>query len=225
MSKICETLRDIGSEINRVKVENESYSSQVQTLCKNYFNLISLFFKEACQSTVWTVGYALPYHLDLLYKQYGVGYGIISMQGKESKQSAIKQELKSYTNRSVECNEKGKWHQIMRSSFVRNFYLPYHFPLKASYRSHYSTRRPKQFIENFCNCFRALESDQLCRVCIEALIMEKSATDGTLTDDLLAIPKPIKCISCIERFPDQATYLRHIKNTQCLQFNKNKRTL
>ena len=31
LSKICETLRDIGSEINRVKVENESYYSQVQT--------------------------------------------------------------------------------------------------------------------------------------------------------------------------------------------------
>ena len=135
------------------------------------------------------------------------------MQGKESKHSAIKQELKSCTNRSVECNEKGKWHQIMRSSFVRNFYLPYHFPLKASYRSHYSTRRPKQFIENFCNCFRALESDRLCRVRIEALIMEKSVTDGTLTDDLLEILRPIKCISCIARFPDQATYLHHIKNT------------
>lgn len=212
LSKICEILRDIGSEMNRVKVESSSYSSQIQSLCKKYFNLFALFFTEVCQSTVWTVGYALPYHLDLLYKNYGVGYGIISMQGKESKHSAIKQELKLGTNRSTECNETGKWNQIMRSSFVRNFYLPYHFPLKACYSSHYSTRRPKHLIENFCHCSRELQSDRLCGVCIEALIMEESVTNGTLTDELLAILKPIECLSCKERFPDQTTMSHHIKN-------------
>ena len=168
LAKICSTLRDIGAEMNRVKIEDKGYCDQISTLCKRYFNLFALFFKESCQSTVWTVGYALPFHARSVFQQFGCGYGILSMQGKEAKHSAIKQELKIGTNRSFECNEKGKWHQIMRSSFVRNFYLPYHFPLKASYASHYSSRKPNHLIEDCCDCSRPLHSDQLCAICIDS---------------------------------------------------------
>ena len=66
LAKMCENLRDIGSQINRVVVENESYPEQVKILCRNYFNLFSLFFPESCQSTVWTMGYVLPYHVEQL---------------------------------------------------------------------------------------------------------------------------------------------------------------
>ena len=53
------------------------------------------------------------------------------MQGKECKHSELKQELKSGTNRSTACDQEGKWYQIMRNSYVRTFYLPYHFPISA----------------------------------------------------------------------------------------------
>ena len=101
----------------------------VKSTCEMYFNLFSLFFNESCNSTVWTLGYALPYHCQLIFNEYKIGYGILSMQGKESKHSAIKQELRIGTNRSTSLQNNSKWHQIMRSSFVRNFYLPYHFPI------------------------------------------------------------------------------------------------
>lgn len=221
LSKICESLRDIGSEMNRVKIENHAYVDNLKLLCANYFNIFSLFFTDSCQSTVWTVGYALPYHVKLLFEQYGCGYGIISMQGKESKHSEIKQELKLGTNRSSECNEKGKWHQIMRASFVRNFYLPYHFPLKESYNSHYTSRKPKTLIENQCHCSRTLESECLCRVCIEALKLTDSYCNGILSDQLVLVLKPIQCESCSLRFSDQSACNRHVKNVHHTNEPKN----
>jgi hypothetical protein len=67
--------------------------------CKLYFNLLCLFFPRHIKVTSWTVGYALPYHALKLYDMYGVGYGIISQQGKEAKHSAVKKDL-GLSNRS-----------------------------------------------------------------------------------------------------------------------------
>lgn len=93
MSKISEALRDIGPMINKVNVTSEC-AEKVDKLCKLYFNLYSIFSPQKCQVTVWTLGYVVPFHCKLLYTEYRVGYGILTMQGKESKHSAIKQELK-----------------------------------------------------------------------------------------------------------------------------------
>ena len=87
ISKICERLRVVGAIMNSVTCDNTSIK-RLSDACKNYFNLMSLFFNDLCNSTIWTIGYVIPYHAALLYKTYGVGYGILSMQGKESKHSA-----------------------------------------------------------------------------------------------------------------------------------------
>ena len=113
IGKTC--LRDIGSLISKVMVL-PSYTQKVSDACKLYFNLFSLFFTDKCQSTVWTLDYAVPYHANLLYLNYKIGYGVISMQGKESKHSALKQELKTETNCSTAEGDKSKWHQIMCAS-------------------------------------------------------------------------------------------------------------
>ena len=49
--------------------------------------------------TVWTVAYALPFHARKLYEEYGIDFGILSLQAKESKHAGLKAEL-SLTNRS-----------------------------------------------------------------------------------------------------------------------------
>ena len=107
LSKLCQTLRKIGVLINVVE-GSETYLSEVKHYCKLYFNLFSLYFKDRCNSTVWTLCYVVPYHAKKLWVEYKVGYGIISMQGKESKHSAIKAEVKSCTNRSTSQDERGK---------------------------------------------------------------------------------------------------------------------
>ena len=141
LAKICQYLRNIGALINQVNVK-DGYPVDVRKACQMYFNLFSLFFAESCQSTVWTLGYIVPHFAEVLFNDYGKGYGIISMQGKEAKHSALKQELKSSTNRSTSEDDTNKWHQIMRSSYVHTFYLPYHFPITSGYHSHYQSRVP-----------------------------------------------------------------------------------
>ena len=140
LSKLCQTLRKIGILINVVE-GSDTYLGEVHYYCKLYFNLFALYFKDRCNSTVWTLCYIVLYHAKKLWEEYQVGYGIISMQGKESKHSSIKAALKSSTNRSISHDEKGKWHQLARGSFVRTFYLPYHFPTDA-YVSHSKSRNP-----------------------------------------------------------------------------------
>jgi hypothetical protein len=86
------------------------------------------------------------------------------MQGKEAKHSEIKYELKNCSNRGIE-GEKNKWYQLMQASFVRTFYLPYHFPIKT-YQSHYDSRNPT-FVEGMCGCCREINmDDSYCEMCV-----------------------------------------------------------
>ena len=213
LAKICQTLRDIGALINRINVSS-FYVEQVASTCQLYFNLFSLFFNESCQSTVWTLGYALPYHAQQLYEKYKIGYGILTMQGKESKHSAIKQELRNGTNRWNTENSTSKWHQIMRSSYVRNFYLPYHFPISSGYHSHYRSRVPALHgQDDFCACCRpSLLEEEICFVCKAAEPILESATEGKLSPTVLHKLKPIKCRECEEYFPDFISCDNHVKN-------------
>ena len=117
------------------------------------------------------MGYVIPYHVKLVFEKYKVGFGIMSMQGKEAKHSAIKQELRNNTNRSTAQDERGKWHQIARSNYVRKFYLPFHFPMSDTYHSHY---RPRKALEKndeiVCVCSRPIgnASERLCQTCIDS---------------------------------------------------------
>ena len=54
------------------------------------------------------MGYVIPYHVNKVYTEYKIGYGILSMQGKESKHSQLKQEIRVCTNRSKSDDDKGK---------------------------------------------------------------------------------------------------------------------
>ncbi|XP_022788449.1 uncharacterized protein LOC111328306 [Stylophora pistillata] len=106
---------------------------------------------DAVNLTVWTIGYAIPYHAELLYRQQKVGYGIISLQAKESKHSGVKQDL-NLTNRSRSTSNVGKWWQLMRTNYVRAFYLPEHQPVPSTYISHFESRLPPHCKDtlNFC---------------------------------------------------------------------------
>ena len=137
-------------------------------ICVPFILICFLCFLITIATALLTLGYALAYHARELYKKYKIGYGILTMQGKESKHSAIKQELKSCTNRSKSEGPNNKWHQIMRSSYVRNFYLLYCYPINM-YCSHYDSRNPKVGIQQTCICYRQLKPEsELCDSCTTA---------------------------------------------------------
>ena len=52
-------------------------------------NSICLFFNFEVTPTVWTTGYAIPYHATFLFDQFVFGIGINTMQGREAKHSVI----------------------------------------------------------------------------------------------------------------------------------------
>ena len=138
------------------------------------------------------------------------------MQGKESKHSALKQELKTETNRSTAEGDKSKWHQIMRASYVRDFYLPYHFPLN-DYHSHYQSRVPPcSESEHICSCFRTLLDTQVtgpsCCICSDSMQICEDAVNGFLSDEILNVLLPIKCRLCTKRYSDFVQCHNHVTN-------------
>ena len=128
------------------------------------------------------------------------------MQGKEAKHSGIKQELKPCTNRSKIEGYKNKWHQIMRSSYVRNFYLPYHFPVKI-YQTH-DSRNPKTDKNlNTCTCYRVLnDENEACRYCCTFDLIVDDVRNGKLPDVAIAAMLPVICNECSSRFADNIQF-------------------
>ena len=174
LGKILHYLRNAGGLFNKVFVNNPGEIAQLEEFCQLYFNLLVLFFPGSVNVTVWTVAYALPFHARQIYKKYGIGFGILSLQAKESKHAGLKGEL-SMTNRSQGSDSKGKWWQLMRSNYIRSFYLP---PSPPSYSSHFKSRKPPHCDSpGYCDCGRDkldVEHTQ-CKVCCEAMLVSRCA--------------------------------------------------
>lgn len=112
LGRIVLYLRHACTLFNKVSVSAADLVDLMNS-CELYFNLYSLFFPSQVNVTVWTIGYAIPYHAHKLYEKYKLGYGIISLQAKEAKHSGVKGDL-GLTNRSNKADESGKWWQVMR---------------------------------------------------------------------------------------------------------------
>ena len=103
----------------------------------------------------------------------------------------------------------------MRSSYVRTFYLPYHFPQSANYHSHYRSRKATNDDNGlYCACSRPLNDyhNSVCPVCDEISEIWKSSKAGFLSEPIMDGLKPIKCKMCEERFADNAICERHVRD-------------
>ena len=209
LGKVGEYLRDSGGLFNRIET-NSAQVAELKEACEMYFNLIALFFSSSINVTTWTVGYAIPYHAQLLFEKYKVGYGIVSLQAKEAKHSGIKEDL-TLTNRSTASSHTGKWWQVMRSNYVRSFYLPEHQPMPSFYTSHYQSRSPPHCSESkFCKCGREKDEDDLCcEVYVSSTDVVNSASQRKIFDTVMSALKPVVCSQCNKRFPDNLSLSSH----------------
>ena len=66
----------------------ENYLEALKESCRLYFNCNSLFLGSVTP-TVWTIGYAVPYHAKLIFDQYSLGLGLATMQGREAKHTIL----------------------------------------------------------------------------------------------------------------------------------------
>jgi hypothetical protein len=208
LGKAVQNLRDASTLFNKIDT-NLSEIHLLRNSLTQYFNLLALFFPSCVNVTVWTIAYALPYHASLLFDQYKVGFGIISLQAKESKHAGVKHDL-ALTNRSKSTGSQGKWWQVMRANYVRAFYLPEHYPMPACYLSHYESRLPSH-IKNAlsCQCGRQKDDSLTCLFCEESKSVVECAMNGNISQEILKVLQPVCCSHCEERFPDQLSCDKH----------------
>lgn len=159
------------------------------------------------------MAYAIPYHASLLFEKYNIGFGILSLQAKESKHSGIKHDL-LLTNRSRSTGSLGKWWQVMRANYVRAFYLPEHHTMPSMYISHYESRMPSHITEaDNCQCGRKKSSpeEQLCTFCVECKTVLECAAKQQLLPAVIEILKPVACPLCEEKLADKPSCDQHVK--------------
>ena len=157
------------------------------------------------------MGSAIPYHAQKLYQTSKIGYGIISLQAKESKHTGLKEGL-GVTNGSKECSKIGKWWQVMRFNYIKTFYLLEHQPMLPSYTSHFKTRTPPHCEnDNICDFGREKETedDLFCSLCSDSTIVVSCAQDKSLSSEATEILKPVLCDVCKARFADNYRLDQH----------------
>ena len=137
---------------------------------------------------------------------------IVSLQAKEAKHSGAKEDL-TLTNRSNVSTATGKWWQVMRSNYVRSFYLAEHQPMPSSYASHYQLCSPPHcYQSNVCNCGSNKENDLLsCQVCLSSIDLVTCASSRGLTESVLCALKPVVCKQFNTRFANNLSLPSHFK--------------
>ena len=217
ISKAIEYLRNASGLFNRINLSSVGEVDQLTEFCQLYFNILALFFPSSVNVTVWTVGYAIPFHARKLYEEYNIGYGILSLQAKESKHAGIKGDL-LLTNRSNQSSTSGKWWQVMRSNYIRSFYLPEHQPAPPSYVSHFKSRTPSHCSSvGYCGCGRSKDIvDEQCAVCKAAKYIIECAREKKLSEQVIVLLKPITCNECNQRFADVTNLKAHTDHTHRL---------
>ena len=135
--------------------------------CKKYFNAHSILLGNIIP-TVWTIGYAVPYHTELLFKYLGIGLGVNTMQGRQAKHVRISDYAKHSTL-------KTRWKLVMRHVWLRR-----HDPLKSSYKKCKDVYVPQDIdLPQFCQCGLKIDSNlnlHSCFICSSELYMFVEAT-------------------------------------------------
>ena len=118
-------LRNSISLASRVSDICNTDLSKLECECKQYFNLSSLF--HSVNVSVWSMGHAVPFHTKQLVEDLGVGLGINSMQGRESKH----QQIASFAEFAL---VKNRWEKVFRHEYMSLIWLRKQTPHLDSYR-------------------------------------------------------------------------------------------
>lgn len=168
-------IRDAISRFSRVTI-TDGVLQEIKDSCKRYFNACSLLL-DTVTPTIWTIGYAIPYHTDLLYRKLGVGLGINTMQGREAKHVRISQYAKHATLST-------RWNLVFRHDFISTVWLRTHDPTSFVYHKSSEVYVPKE-IEQSDVCYCGLHKEctaEKCPLCSSQLYqsVERSAETGIL---------------------------------------------
>ena len=105
------------------------------------------------------MGYCVPFHTKQLFEDLGVGLGINSMQGRQSKH----QQLASFASFSL---VKHRWAKVFRHEHMSDFWIRQQNPFHDTYKKCKDTYVPKRCsTEGYCSCGMPLSTATACMYC------------------------------------------------------------
>ena len=148
-----------------------SYSVRIVNCDKNILQKLekeaSELFKACClldqniSPSLWTLCKAVPIHTAVTLKDYSLGLGVNTMEGREQKHQAIKR----YSDKTT---FQDRWGRIFRHEFIQMIYLRENgFDCKI-YRKRCTSYLPEQKDGDCKKCGLKLECGENCLVCDSA---------------------------------------------------------
>ena len=128
---------------------------KLKTACQHFFSTNSLLLRVS--PTVWTIGFAIPYHAQILYDKYELGLGLNSMQGQESKHVRLSQYSRHATL-------TGRWKLVLCHDHITCVWICREHPFHSSYVKSKEQYIPSKITpDGFCYCgFPKEERGQCC---------------------------------------------------------------
>ena len=153
----CLQLRDATSYFSHVDITLAELE-QCKKACLYLFNANALLLKSVTP-TLWTIGYAIPRHKEILFNRYGMGLGINSMQGREAKHVRVSEFAKHSTKST-------RWSMVLRHVYMCNVWIRMHEPSRILYTTQKYQYIPKEIeLETFCYCGFPTCKGQQCSIC------------------------------------------------------------
>ena len=156
MEAVVIQLRHIISYSVRVTHFDESILKNMKACCSKLFKSRSLT-EDHISPSLWTLCNAAPYHAELTLKEYGLGLGINTMEGREQKHQAISK----YSNNTTVQN---RWPMIFRHEFLQLIHLR-----ENGFDNLYYRKRPKKYVpvfsQNECQKCGMKLVNKVCSIC------------------------------------------------------------
>ena len=182
-------LRDSAAIYSRVDVSRQQLEN-LKTMCQHYFTAHCLLL-SGVNPTVWTLGYAIPYHTQQLVEKLGFGLGLNSMQGREAKHV----KLAKYVDNTCNVRKSMRWWIVFRHEFVCLLWLREMDPFSLSYRQEkrnacesYLPKRVRDSDNRFCYCglLKSSADDNGCTICMSTVmnLIKQSVVAGKVNPEL-----------------------------------------
>ena len=188
---IAVQIRDANANYSRVDVSNQQVED-LKGLGQKYFTANPLLL-DGANPTLWTVGYAIPYHTSQLFKTLGFGFGLglNSMQRQEAKQVKLAKYVENTCNVK---NSMSLW-IVLRHEFVCLIWLwemdPYsviYYQEKEKDCDSYVPKRVKDHGDRFCyyGLLNLNVTDEDCMVCTDNVmkLVKQSVFTGKVNNEL-----------------------------------------
>ena len=160
--------------------------------CQYFFNANMLLLNKITP-TIWTIGYVIPRHIQIIFDKYGLGLGLNSMQGREAKHVRLAQYAKHSTKTT-------RWYMILRHDYIANVWIRKQDPHHTSYTKYTGQYIPQEVICNsltFCYCGFPLENGVAsCSICSSDIFkaVQQSAVAGSLVGEICNLIKQKKTL-------------------------------